>query len=252
MFGFYEYRARAYHAGLGRFMSEDPQLFDAGDYNLFRYCHNDPIDFTDPMGLLTTQDLDWKRNQRQTLQVQYQQQINKLMRQINVSALQRQAMNTYRNYRESDPTRNPQPKFSAIVDPKSRLVGLNKETLEKILLGGFIARYASADAWERNLAGIINPKTHGVDLAPTMVKSNPGLGSSQQALLPPLPHGYSFYAFQVHSHTPGHPQGPSPGDIGFGNRNSSLTGVMSFTGNLSLYVPFYGGVPAGITVPVHY
>jgi hypothetical protein len=34
-------------------MSEDPKLFDAGDYNLFRYCHNDPIDFTDPMGLDT-------------------------------------------------------------------------------------------------------------------------------------------------------------------------------------------------------
>jgi hypothetical protein len=31
-------------------MSEDPKLFDAGDYNLFRYCHNDPIDMTDPMG----------------------------------------------------------------------------------------------------------------------------------------------------------------------------------------------------------
>ncbi len=53
LFGFYEYRARAYHPGLGRFMSEDPKLFDAGDYNLFRYCHNDPIDFTDPMGLDT-------------------------------------------------------------------------------------------------------------------------------------------------------------------------------------------------------
>jgi RHS repeat-associated protein len=50
-FTFYEYRARAYHPGLGRFMSEDPKLFDAGDYNLFRYCHNDPIDFTDPTGL---------------------------------------------------------------------------------------------------------------------------------------------------------------------------------------------------------
>jgi RHS repeat-associated protein len=50
-FTFYEYRARAYHPGLGRFMSEDPKLFDAGDYNLFRYCHNDPVDFTDPMGL---------------------------------------------------------------------------------------------------------------------------------------------------------------------------------------------------------
>jgi hypothetical protein len=31
-------------------MSEDPKLFDAGDYNLFRYCHNDPLDHTDPMG----------------------------------------------------------------------------------------------------------------------------------------------------------------------------------------------------------
>jgi RHS repeat-associated protein len=52
-FGFYEYRARAYHPGLGRFMSEDPKGFDAGDYNLFRYCDNDPEDKTDPMGLLS-------------------------------------------------------------------------------------------------------------------------------------------------------------------------------------------------------
>jgi RHS repeat-associated protein len=50
-FGIYEYRARAYHPGLGRFMSEDPKGFDGGDYNLFRYCHNDPEDMTDPMGL---------------------------------------------------------------------------------------------------------------------------------------------------------------------------------------------------------
>ncbi len=53
-FNFYEYRARAYNPILGRFMSEDPKLFDAGDYNLFRYCHNDPLDFTDPMGLQDT------------------------------------------------------------------------------------------------------------------------------------------------------------------------------------------------------
>ena len=51
-FGIYEYRARAYHPGLGRFMSEDPKGFDARDYNLFRYVHNDPEDLTDPMGLL--------------------------------------------------------------------------------------------------------------------------------------------------------------------------------------------------------
>jgi RHS repeat-associated protein len=50
-FGFYEYRARAYNPVMGRFMSEDSKGFDAGDYNLFRYCHDDPLDLTDPMGL---------------------------------------------------------------------------------------------------------------------------------------------------------------------------------------------------------
>jgi len=39
-------------------MSEDPKGFDAGDYNLFRYCANDPIDFTDPMGL----EINWDGN----------------------------------------------------------------------------------------------------------------------------------------------------------------------------------------------
>ena len=34
-------------------LSSSPKLFDAGDYNLFRYCGNDPIDFTDPMGTET-------------------------------------------------------------------------------------------------------------------------------------------------------------------------------------------------------
>ena len=33
-FNFYEYRARAYNPKLGGFMSEDPKLFDAGDYTL--------------------------------------------------------------------------------------------------------------------------------------------------------------------------------------------------------------------------
>jgi RHS repeat-associated protein len=50
-FNFYEYRARAYNPQLGRFMSEDQKLADTGDYNLFRYCHNDPVDLVDPMGL---------------------------------------------------------------------------------------------------------------------------------------------------------------------------------------------------------
>jgi len=33
-------------------MSEDPKGFDAGDYNLFRYVGNEPLDRTDPMGLV--------------------------------------------------------------------------------------------------------------------------------------------------------------------------------------------------------
>ncbi len=48
---FYEYRNRAYSPSLGRFMSEDPKGFDAGDYNLYRYVGNDPLDRSDPMGL---------------------------------------------------------------------------------------------------------------------------------------------------------------------------------------------------------
>ena len=73
-----QYRARAYNPLLGRFMTEDPKLFvrdgslgasptdwkfaehpDEAEFNLFRYCDNDPIDFTDPMGLDTELELKY-------------------------------------------------------------------------------------------------------------------------------------------------------------------------------------------------
>jgi RHS repeat-associated protein len=47
----YDYRHRMYHPGLGRFLQTDPTGFDAGDMNLFRYCADDPVDHSDPMGL---------------------------------------------------------------------------------------------------------------------------------------------------------------------------------------------------------
>src|SRR5438045_430005 len=50
-FGIYEYRNRAYHPGLGRFLSEDPMGFAAGDSNMFRYCGGDPVNHRDPYGL---------------------------------------------------------------------------------------------------------------------------------------------------------------------------------------------------------
>lgn len=50
-YGFYEFRARAYNPALGRFMSEDPVGFAAGDTNQYRYCGGDPVNWVDPSGL---------------------------------------------------------------------------------------------------------------------------------------------------------------------------------------------------------
>jgi RHS repeat-associated protein len=48
--GLYYYRARYYHPGLQRFISEDPVGFDAGDTNLYAYVGNNPTNLTDPSG----------------------------------------------------------------------------------------------------------------------------------------------------------------------------------------------------------
>ncbi|MCR4416020.1 MAG: hypothetical protein NUV77_26690, partial [Thermoguttaceae bacterium] len=48
--GQYYYRARYYDAAIGRFTTEDPLGFDAGDMNLFRYVSNRPTVFADPRG----------------------------------------------------------------------------------------------------------------------------------------------------------------------------------------------------------
>ena len=48
--GLYYYRARYYHPGLQRFVSEDPIGFAGGDPNLYSYVSNSPLNFTDPSG----------------------------------------------------------------------------------------------------------------------------------------------------------------------------------------------------------
>ena len=45
-------RVRLYQPELGRFLQPDSKEFGAGDYNLYRYCHNDPVNKSDPTGLL--------------------------------------------------------------------------------------------------------------------------------------------------------------------------------------------------------
>ena len=49
--GFYNNNARVYDPGSGRWLSQDPLGFDAGDSNLYRYVNNSPMDATDPSGL---------------------------------------------------------------------------------------------------------------------------------------------------------------------------------------------------------
>jgi RHS repeat-associated protein len=49
--GIYDYRNRFYLPATGRFLQSDPKGFAAGDMNLFRYCGDDPVDLSDPLGL---------------------------------------------------------------------------------------------------------------------------------------------------------------------------------------------------------
>ena len=49
--GLYYYRARYYHARLGRFLSRDPIGYDGADVNLYGYVGNQPLQQFDPLGL---------------------------------------------------------------------------------------------------------------------------------------------------------------------------------------------------------
>ncbi len=48
--GIHYYRARYYHPGLQRFISEDPIGFGGGDPNLYAYVFNSPTILRDPSG----------------------------------------------------------------------------------------------------------------------------------------------------------------------------------------------------------
>jgi len=47
----YYYRARYYDPNVGRFISQDPIEFLAGDVNFYRYVGNDPVNWVNPSGL---------------------------------------------------------------------------------------------------------------------------------------------------------------------------------------------------------
>ena len=70
--GMYYYRARYYAPELKRFISEDPIRFESGDENWYRYVGNDPVNFTDSLGLFggifPGYCQEWHHEQRQRLQ----------------------------------------------------------------------------------------------------------------------------------------------------------------------------------------
>jgi RHS repeat-associated protein len=47
------YKARVYSPGLGRFLQTDP-IYYKGDFNLYAYAGNDPVDNADPTGMVCT------------------------------------------------------------------------------------------------------------------------------------------------------------------------------------------------------
>lgn len=46
----YDFRNRFYSPELGRFLQTDPLRFDAKDINIYRYCHNNPVNLKDANG----------------------------------------------------------------------------------------------------------------------------------------------------------------------------------------------------------
>lgn len=50
-YGILDLRHRAYLAGLGRFLQPDPVGFAGDPANIYRYCGNNPVNWSDPSGL---------------------------------------------------------------------------------------------------------------------------------------------------------------------------------------------------------
>jgi RHS repeat-associated protein len=59
-FGLYDYRARYYHPGLGRFISADPVVPEPGNpqaLNRYAYVYNNPLGYIDPTGHFSEEEL---------------------------------------------------------------------------------------------------------------------------------------------------------------------------------------------------
>lgn len=55
--GLYYYRARYYSTSLNRFIGEDPLELASGDTNFYAYVFDSPINYVDPSGLYSIDEL---------------------------------------------------------------------------------------------------------------------------------------------------------------------------------------------------
>jgi hypothetical protein len=217
-------------------MSEDPKGFDAGDYNLFRYCHNDPLDRTDPMGLIDIMHLDFARAMTQTQRVQAAEQLRKIFKGVDQKALERRAQRESQRVTPGTQERSPQINRTAANQTGSGgLIYLDRGQVEAAILAEMISKRVSGPGSEGNVGSTYDQATKQFGHTQHYVLSDPLLGLGKQAYLPKLgPGDYRAYAGQGHYHESGEPL--SPHDFRFSNTNHLPISV-GFRGAQQLYVP---------------
>ncbi len=235
-------------------MSEDPKLFDAGDYNLFRYCHNDPIDNVDPMGLADERREPWYNHQEQAKQLGKLQALlnQKLLLgygAISVGGLQyavtqlQQTMGDTTNFHMAQVGVEKKIPISIGKPDKDGLVTYTKELYTKSVEAARHAHEASMqDGMERHLSGFYNS-----DESVTISRANIGIGkpwSGPQIGRGPDPGPGQSLASTIHSHTNQRLMGGE--DFLKSNTNHIPGFVGLLNGRVQVYVPLFNARPTGV------
>ncbi|MCD4825462.1 MAG: hypothetical protein K8S55_12765 [Phycisphaerae bacterium] len=196
--GLFYYRARYYDAAAGRFISEDPASFDAGDMNLYRYVTNNPMTLTDPSGLCgfgglgvygRYYSLDTKSASEQVRRDQHERYLQERQEVLELFRSQEAYMNSWQ--REISEGMS-----EAIIAQAKMISGIT--TLELII--NIFSVFDEAEAYERNKAkgglskAIVN-RIPLMNMAPVMVEAFTGKSQSGYTYgqkLTPLEHGKSI------------------------------------------------------------
>jgi RHS repeat-associated protein len=245
-FGVYEYRARAYNPAIGRFMSEDPKGFAAGDYNLFRYCANDPLDKLDPMGTNIVNGADNLEILRfRKPEDNMSQRLNNpqfLFHPITMATANSKGPQggfsqgpAYKN-REDLPTVLPLP---GITGPRG-LIYTSSSQREAIVEASIIGK-EHTDAGVEGAVGVTSDGHRAVGLTYHYSLGTPGPSGSGAVSMPRLDFGHGdlhHFIGQGHGHDGN--QFFSGGDRLFSNVNQVPVGITNDKGTW-IYVPKAGG-----------